>query len=348
VPELDGVARLDAAGRMVESGMRLAKNPRWAELSFPARDLIDLEPYRRAWRDEHGYFSVNMVSSRGCPYQCNWCAKPISGNQFHLRPAADVAAEMKLLKEQAGVEHIWFGDDIFALDHGWTREFAEEVTKREAGIPFKIQSRANLMTECTVEHLRVAGCAEVWMGVESGSQAVLDSMDKGLNLTAVRSARVRLKGAGIRACYFLQLGYPGETWPELLETVAFVRETRPDDIGVSFSYPLPGTVFYERVREQLGMKRNWTDSDDLCIMFKAAYKTEFYRAVRDALHAEVDSWNAVPDKIESANSKARWRRIYEMEHEYRNPDALASSNRMMPLVSSAIVPLAELAPARSI
>ena len=348
VPELDGVARLDAAGRMAESGMRLAKNPRWAELSFPARDLIDLEPYRRAWRDEHGYFSVNMVSSRGCPYQCNWCAKPISGNQFHLRPAAAVAAEMKLLKERAGVEHIWFGDDIFALDHGWTREFAEEVTKRDAGIPFKIQSRANLMTECTVEHLRVAGCAEVWMGVESGSQAVLDSMDKGLNLTAVRSARVRLKGAGIRACYFLQLGYPGETWPELLETVAFVRETRPDDIGVSFSYPLPGTVFYERVREQLGMKRNWTDSDDLCIMFKAAYKTEFYRAVRDALHAEVDSWNAVPDKIESANSKARWRRIYEMEHEYRNPDALASSNRMMPLASSAIVPLAELAPARSI
>jgi radical SAM superfamily enzyme YgiQ (UPF0313 family) len=173
-------------------------------------------------------------------------------------------------------------------------------------------------------------------------------MDKGLNLTAVRSARVRLKGAGIRACYFLQLGYPGETWPELLETVAFVRETRPDDIGVSFSYPLPGTAFYERVREQLGMKRNWTDSDDLCIMFKAAYKTEFYRAVRDALHAEVDSWNAVPDKIESANSKARWRQIYEMEHEYRNPDALASCNRMMPLASSAIVPLAELAPARSI
>jgi radical SAM superfamily enzyme YgiQ (UPF0313 family) len=348
VPEADGVARLDSAGRMAESGNRLAKNPRWTELSFAARDLIDLAPYRRAWSDAHGYFSVNMVSSRGCPYHCNWCAKPISGNGFHLRPPAAVAAEMKLLKEQAGAEHIWFGDDIFALDHGWTQEFAEEVTKRGARVPFKIQSRANLMTENTVEHLRIAGCAEVWMGVESGSQTVLDLMDKGLNLAAVRSARARLKSAGIRACYFLQLGYPGEGWPELLETVAFVRETRPDDIGVSFSYPLPGTVFYERVREQLGMKRNWTDSDDLCIMFTAAYKTEFYRAIRDALHAEVDSWSAASDKTEPADLRAKWRGIYEMEEECRNPDAFASTHRMMPLSSAAIVPLEALAPARGI
>jgi anaerobic magnesium-protoporphyrin IX monomethyl ester cyclase len=348
VPDADGMARLNAAGRMVESGTRLAKNPRWAELSFAAQDLIDLEPYRRAWSDAHGYFSVNMVSSRGCPYHCNWCAKPISGNQFHLRPAAAVATEMKLLKDQAGAEHIWFGDDIFALDHGWMGEFAEEVTKRDARIPFKIQSRANLMTERTVEHLRVAGCTEVWMGVESGSQAVLDLMDKGLNLAAVRSARARLKSAGIRACYFLQLGYPGEAWPELLQTVAFVRETRPDDIGVSFSYPLPGTVFYESVREQLGMKRNWNDSDDLCIMFKAAYKTELYRAVRDALHAEVDSWSATPDKIDSAGLRAKWRRIYEMEQESRNPDAFTSSHQMIPLASSSFVPIEELAPARSI
>ena len=164
------------------------------------------------------------------------------------------------------------------------------MTKRDAAVPFKIQSRADLMSEATVQHLKTAGCAEVWMGVESGSQAVLDAMDKGLKLSSVRSARRLLKEAGIRACFFLQFGYPGETWTELQETIALVRETRPDDIGISFSYPLPGTMFYERVQAQLGQKRNWTDSDDLCIMFKAAYKTDFYRAVRDALHAEVDAW----------------------------------------------------------
>jgi hypothetical protein len=107
-------------------------------------------------------------------------------------------------------------------------------------------------------------------------------------------------------------------------------------------------VFYERVREQLGMKRNWTDSDDLCIMFTAAYKTEFYRAVRDALHAEVDSWSAASDKTESADLRAKWRGIYEMEEECRNPDAFASTHRMMPLSSAAIVPLEALAPARGI
>jgi radical SAM superfamily enzyme YgiQ (UPF0313 family) len=267
----------------------------------------------------HGYFSTNMVSSRGCPYHCNWCAKPISGNKFHLRPAATVAEEMESLKVSAGVQHIWFGDDVFALNQHWVREFAEEVTKRDAAIPFKIQSRADLMSESTVQYLKAAGCAEVWMGVESGAQAVLNAMDKGLSLASVIAARRRLKESGIRACYFLQFGYPGETWTELQETIAFVRETRPDDIGISFSYPLPGTVFYERVRTQLGQKRNWTDSDDLCIMFKARYTSDFYRAVRNALHAEVSSWHRAAQSAGSHSSIVElWRKVYELEPVSRN------------------------------
>jgi anaerobic magnesium-protoporphyrin IX monomethyl ester cyclase len=202
-------------------------------------------------------------------------------------------------------------------------EFAVEVTKRDAVVPFKIQSRADLLTEATVRNLKAAGCAEVWMGVESGSQAVLNAMDKGLSLPAVVVARDLLKGAGIRACYFLQFGYPGERWAELEETIEFVRETRPDDIGISFSYPLPGTVFYERVQAQLGQKRNWTDSDDLCIMFKAAYNTEFYRAVREALHAEVDMW--VRSNGETpASVTALWARVAELEPVSRESDALVS------------------------
>ena len=341
-PEIDGLVRLDERGRMVRSSQRLAKNPAWQELSFPARDLINFDPYRRAWTEEHGYFSINMVSSRGCPYHCNWCAKPISGNKFHLRPAPSVAEEMKLLKDRAGAQHIWFGDDIFALNQDWVRQFSEEVTKRGAAVPFKIQSRANLMTEQTVQYLKAARCAEVWMGVESGSQTVLDAMDKGLDLSSVRSARRHLKNAGIRACYFLQFGYPGETWAELKETIAFVRETRPDDIGVSFSYPLPGTVFYERVRQQLGQKRNWTDSDDLCIMFKAAYKTDFYRAVRDALHAEVDSWNAPMDRAAVSNLDTLWRQVVELEPTSRDEDAFASPERLAAITTSAFVPIGQL------
>ena len=343
IPEIQGLVRLGENGHPIQSSQRLAKNPAWAELSAPARDLIDLEPYRTAWIEAHGYFSTNMVSSRGCPYRCNWCAKPISGNKFHLRPAAAVAEEMKLLKMRAGVQHIWFGDDVFALNQHWVQQFAEEVTKRDAAIPFKIQSRADLMSEHTVQYLKAAGCAEIWMGVESGAQTVLNAMDKGLSLSSVIAARHRLKEAGIRACYFLQFGYPGETWAELQETIAFVRETRPDDIGISLSYPLPGTVFYEQVRTQLGQKRNWTDSDDLCIMFKAAYNTDFYRAVRDALHAEVDSWrgsevaNQTNDQID-----ALWRTVDELEPTSRHADALASPDKFSDFTSSTIMPAEQL------
>lgn len=343
-PEIDGLVKLDHYGQPVRSSQKLSKNPGWSELSLPARDLIDMEPYRAAWLAAHGYFSANMVSSRGCPYRCNWCAKPISGNIFHLRPAAAVAEEMRLLKMEVGVDHIWFGDDVFALNHHWVEEFAAEVTKRNAAVPFKIQSRADLMNEQTVRHLKIAGCVEVWMGVESGSQTILDAMDKGLSLSSVIAARGLLKDTGIRACYFLQFGYPGETWAELQETIAFVRKTRPDDIGISFSYPLPGTVFYERVQSELGQKRNWIDSDDLCIMFRAAYKTDFYRAVRDALHAEADSWREPEESPSSqARIKALWRTVAELEPISHEADALASSEKATVLASSAFVPIKALA-----
>jgi radical SAM superfamily enzyme YgiQ (UPF0313 family) len=306
-----------------------------------------MEPYRKAWVDAHGYFSTNMVSSRGCPYKCNWCAKPISGNKFHLRSAAAVAEEMKLLKVTADVHHIWFGDDVFALDRHWVQLFADEITRRDAAIPFKIQSRADLMSESTVQNLKAAGCAEVWMGVESGSQTVLNAMDKGLTLSSVRTARRLLKDAGIRACFFLQFGYPGETWTELQETIRFVREMRPDDVGISFSYPLPGTAFYERVQEQLGQKRNWTDSDDLCIMFTAAYTSDFYRAVRDALHAEVDAWQAHDVSLETRTKiGGLWKTVNELEPLSRNANAFASQEGNVPVVSSAFVHIAQLAPLR--
>lgn len=347
VPEMDGMVRLDEQGRAVRSPQRLSKNPAWSDLSLPARDLIDMEPYRAAWVNAHGYFSANMVSSRGCPYSCNWCAKPISGNKFHLRSAAVVAEEMKMLKVSGGVQHIWFGDDVFALDRHWVQRFADEVTKRDAAVPFKIQSRADLMNETVVQDLRAAGCAEVWMGVESGSQTVLNAMDKSLKLSSVRAARRCLKDAGIRACYFLQFGYPGETWVELQETIAFVRDTRPDDVGISFSYPLPGTPFYERVRAQLGTKRNWTDSDDLCIMFKAAYKTDFYRAVRDALHAEVDSWKGSDVTREAyARLAALWGKVNDLEPVSRESDAFVFPARTAGFASSVFVPVGELSAVR--
>jgi anaerobic magnesium-protoporphyrin IX monomethyl ester cyclase len=318
--QIAGVIHLDAEGNLVHSSAKPPRNPNWKDLTRPARELIDLEPYRKAWVSAHGYFSTNVVASRGCPYRCNWCAKPISGNKFQLRPAELVAAEICELKQVHGAEHIWFGDDVFALDLRWVKQFADAIELLDCALPFKVQSRADLMSAETVESLKRAGCAEVWMGVESGSQRVLDAMDKGLRVAEVEAARERLGDAGIRACYFLQFGYPGEYWEDIQKTIELVRNTRPDDIGVSFSYPLPGTAFFERVQEQIGAKSNWTDSDDLCLMFKAAYKDEFYLSLRNALHAEVDSWHNNGSSTGNKDWASLWEKVFALEQTSRNSE----------------------------
>ncbi len=319
--DIQGLVHLDASGYVVQSSVKAPKNPAWNSLPKPARELIDLQPYRQAWTSAHGYFSTNVVASRGCPYRCNWCAKPISGDKFQVRPAELVAAEIRELKEVYGVQHIWFGDDVFALNQHWIQQFANEIEAMKCALPFKVQSRADLMTRTTVAALKRAGCAEVWMGVESGSQKVLNAMDKGLQVLDVTTARARLADADIPACYFLQFGYPGEDWEDIQQTVELVRSTRPDDIGISFSYPLPGTLFYERVREQIGSKRNWTDSDDLCVMFRAAYKDAFYLSLRTALHAEVDSWRSDNSLGNHVDWRLLWQQVSELEPISRNPEA---------------------------
>lgn len=256
-------------------------------LPMPAWDLIDVNLYREAWRGRHGYFSLNMVSSRGCPFHCNWCAKPIWGNNYHARSARCVAQEMHYLKTQYAPDHIWFADDIFALSARWTTEFADAVFAVQAQIPFKMQSRCDLMTRDAVADLKRAGCAYVWMGAESGSQRILDAMEKGIRVSAVYEARENLRRNGIRAGLFLQFGYPGETWDDIQATIRMVRELAPDDVGVSVTYPLPGTKLHQLVSSGLGQKTNWRESGDLSMMFKGTFSTDLYKALASAIHLEV-------------------------------------------------------------
>ncbi|MDT8067878.1 MAG: radical SAM protein [Terriglobia bacterium] len=319
VESVAGIAFLDSSGTHVHR-----TEPRQAlrypsPLPPPARDLVDHDLYRDAWLRAHGRFSLNAISSRGCPFRCNWCAKPIFGDNFRVNPPAQVADEMLELRDRYGADHIWFADDIFGLNRRWVSAFADEVEHRRAQVPFKIQARADLITSEVAVALSRARCEEVWMGVESGSQPVLDAMEKSLRVEDVYIARENLLQVGIRACFFLQFGYPGETWSDIRKTVDLVRRTRPDDIGVSLSYPLPNTRFYQRVRDQLGTKRNWNDSDDLCVMFKGAYTDDFYRLIRDALHLEVEGWSG---ETESANrAESLWNEIERREQLSRNHDA---------------------------
>ncbi|HZF07976.1 MAG TPA: radical SAM protein [Thermoanaerobaculia bacterium] len=255
---------------------------------FPAWDLLDVELYRAAWQKAHGYFSLNLVTTRGCPFHCNWCAKPIWGQRYAMRSADNVAEEMALVKRTLRPDHLWFADDIFGLQPRWVAELAQAVEARDASIPFMIQSRVDLMTEKAVAGLAQAGCVEVWLGIESGSQKILDAMDKGTRREQIPVARERLKQAGIKACYFLQLGYPGETFDDIAQTLALLRETLPDNIGVSVSYPLPGTKFHAMVETRLGAKVRWDDSGDLAMMFQGTYQTAFYRELHQLLHKDLD------------------------------------------------------------
>ena len=255
-------------------------------LPFPAWDLVDIPSYRSIWQERHGYFSMNMVTTRGCPFHCNWCAKPIWGQRYNTRSPENVAAEMTWLRENYQPDHIWFADDIFGLKPGWLARFGDLVQEK-GGIPFKCLSRADLLTRPgDVEALKRAGAERVWMGAESGSQKILDAMDKGTRVEQIREAARLLKQAGIKACFFLQFGYPGETRADIEQTIQLVRECEPDDIGISVSYPMPGTKFHAAVREQLGEKQNWQDSDDLAMLYHGPFPTTFYRALHKAIHKE--------------------------------------------------------------
>jgi anaerobic magnesium-protoporphyrin IX monomethyl ester cyclase len=256
-------------------------------LPLPAWDLVDADAYRRAWRRAHGKHSWNVVTSRGCPYGCNWCAKPVFGRRYAQRSPASVAEELRRLKADVAPDHIWFADDIFGLTARWIAEFAQEVRARDASIPFMIQCRADLVTPTVARNLALAGCEEVWMGVESGSQRILDAMDKGTTVDEVRQATRALRSSRIRACWFLQLGYPSEQWEDVIATRDLVREERPDDVGVSVAYPLPGTKFHAAVQAQLGARTNWEETGELAMLFQGTYTTAFYRQLRDALHEEV-------------------------------------------------------------
>jgi radical SAM superfamily enzyme YgiQ (UPF0313 family) len=255
-------------------------------LPFPAWELVDVERYRRIWRARHGYHSMNLVTTRGCPYHCNWCAKPIYGQRYAVRSAESVVAEMAWLEKTYAPDHVAFADDIFGLRPGWVESFARHVARAQAALPFKCLSRADLLGEGVVAALARAGCRTVWIGAESGSQRVLDAMEKGTRVEQIHDAARRLHGAGIEVGFFLQFGYPGETREDIEKTLAMVRECRPDDIGISVSYPLPGTTFHERVKAQLGEKQRWNDSDDLSMLYRGPFSTDFYRSLYRVVHKE--------------------------------------------------------------
>ncbi len=255
------------------------------QLPDPAWDLIDVESYQRIWEGSQGFRSLNIATTRGCPYKCNWCAKPIYGNRYNNRSPQRVINEIEMHIKQHKVNYFWMCDDIFGLKPGWVQEFRDLAKAKNLQFKYKIQSRVDLLLkEDTIDALADSGLHEVWVGAESGSQKILDAMDKGTQLKQIYEATRLLKKKGVRVCFFLQFGYLGETREDIDKTIQMLLDLMPDDIGISVSYPLPGTKFYDKVEAQMKDKQNWEDSDDLAMMFEGTYGSAYYKRLHRYVH----------------------------------------------------------------
>ena len=250
-----------------------------------AWDLVDLAPYEHAWRARWGRWSLNLVSSRGCPYSCSWCAKPSWGSQYVVHSPERMVADLEYLRRDHAFEHIWFCDDIFGLKPEWTRRFADLVEAAGLDFSFTMQARVDsVLREGVAADLARAGLETAWIGAESGSQSIVDAMNKGVTVEQIYEATRLLQSHGVRVAFFLQFGYLGETRSDIDETIRMVLDLMPDEIGISVSYPLPGTPFYDEVASQLVDKTNWTESDDLDLMYRSTYQPAFYKRLHRYVH----------------------------------------------------------------
>jgi anaerobic magnesium-protoporphyrin IX monomethyl ester cyclase len=281
--EIKGIAWSSPGGLKVNKHREILTD--LDSLPFPAWDLLDVEKYRSVWIGKNGYFTMNMVTTRGCPYQCIWCAKPIYSNHYNSRSPANVTAEMMLLKERYAPDEIWFADDIFALKPGWIDEFEKLVHLHRIRLPYTIQTRVDLLLDNRqIKPLAGSGCRKAWLGIESGSQKILDAMKKGTTVEQIYTASPKLRAAGIEQAFFLQLGFPGETKEDIAATIRLLIDLMPDDIGISVTYPLPGTKFYDAVKADIRSKTHWTDSDDLDMLFNSNFSTGYYKTLHRYIH----------------------------------------------------------------
>ena len=155
-------------------------------LPLPNRKAIDFQPYLETWKTHHGKSSMTINTQRGCPYTCKWCSTAVYGLSYRRRPAKQVVDEIKMLIEDYNPDALWFVDDVFTVSHKWIGEFHSEMTKNQISIPFEIITRAERINDEVLKQLKEIGCFRIWIGAESGSQKVIDDMDRRVNVDTVK------------------------------------------------------------------------------------------------------------------------------------------------------------------
>jgi radical SAM superfamily enzyme YgiQ (UPF0313 family) len=254
---------------------------------FPDRQAIDLLEYLRAWRRRHGFAPVSLITARGCPYTCAWCSRSVFGATHRRRSPVNVADEVEEIVARYRPDRLWYADDVFAIHRGWTLAYAAELEKRKLRLPFECISRAERIDDDVADALVSLGCWRVWIGAESGSQRILDAMQRRVRLDDVARASSLLRRRGIHVGMFIMLGYEGEGEEDLRATVEHLKRTAPDIYLTTVSYPIKGTPYFDAVANRVRASGPWADRTDRDLVIAGRPRPRYYDFARRWMVGEV-------------------------------------------------------------
>jgi anaerobic magnesium-protoporphyrin IX monomethyl ester cyclase len=285
--KVKGIAFLNSDGQMEQTEPR----PQIANLDalpWPARDALDVDSYLRTWREAHGQSSLSLITARGCPYHCRWCSHQVFGKTHRRRSARAVVDEVEWLLAQHHPDMLWIADDVFTIHHGWLREYAAEMRRRGLRVPFECISRADRLSREAMRLLAELGCFRVWIGSESGSQRILDAMERGVTVAEVQAAVALCRANGIQSGMFLMWGYEGENLTDIDATIEHVKRSDPDIFLTTVAYPIKGTPYYSSAESSLVQLKPWSQTSDREIAIRGRHSRRFYGYADQLLHDEVD------------------------------------------------------------
>ncbi len=263
-------------------------------LPFPARELVHFSQYFHTWKLHHKKTSMSIIISRGCPYHCNWCSKPVFGSQVRRRTPENVVQELTLMRDIYHPDQIWFADDIFPTESNWLMEFHARVIKNIPIIPFECLLRVDLVTIQTLKLLKESGCFRVHFGAESGSRRVLRLMNKKIRPVQILRAARDTHLVGLEVGFFIMLGYPGETINDIELTRKLIRAASPDHISLKIAKPIKGTVFYDYVAQKSSQTNRHAINGS--VKYRPTYPKFIYWIAQKIINSEVilTKINAVP------------------------------------------------------
>lgn len=301
--DVAGVVFRDETGALVTTAER-EKIAELDSIPWPDRGAIDTARYVDVWRTHHGMGSVNLITARGCPYRCNWCSHAVFGFSHRRRSARDVAEEVVEIRDRYRPDQLWYADDVFTINHKWLFDYAAELKTRGLALPFETISRADrMMSDDVLATLAAMGCYRVWIGSESGSQRVLDAMQRGVTVEQVRWATKAAQRHGMQVGMFLMWGYDGETVDDIEATVEHVKAANPDVFFTTVSYPIKGTGYFDKVAPAIVLEKEWETASDRDFRVKGRHSRGYYRFADQWLKNEVAAFRLDGTDPEGATAK---------------------------------------------